>query len=179
MEPNRLHLHGRIPSHGQSYTGASIVNPTTHTITYIEIKSQRERHTINRKELAAINLALEANKFDHILSILTDSTFDINTIRPYAIDPLIFTHHPHKHLLQLARGIIHTRDNMEYKTHIGKVKSHTGVTRNDEADTAARNVVEGHNTSNIIFTYADPPVRGLRTWSQIRTTSELAKNPHL
>jgi len=44
---------------------------------------------------------------------------------------------------------------MGYKTHIGKVESHTGVTHNDEADTAARNVVEGHKTPDIIFTDAD------------------------
>ncbi len=57
---------------------------------------------------------------------------------------------------------------MEYKTHIGKVKSHTGITDNDEADTAARNVVDGHIPPDIIFTDADPPVGGLRTWPQIR-----------
>jgi len=79
-------------------------------------------------------MALEANKLDHNLSILTDSAFNINTIQRYAIAPLSFIHHPHKHLLQLADNIIHTRDNMGYKIHIGKVKSHTGVTHNDEAN---------------------------------------------
>jgi len=113
---------------GNPTLGTSIVNPTTHTTTHIEIKSRPERHTINRAELAAITLALEANKFDHTLSILTDSAFIINTIRKYAIDPLSFTHPPHKHLLQLAHGIIHTRDNTGYKTYIGKEKSYTGVT---------------------------------------------------
>ena len=49
---------------------------------------------------------------------------------------------------------------MGYKTHIGKVKSHTGVTHNDEVDIAARNVVEGHKTLDIIFPDADPPVGG-------------------
>lgn len=57
---------------------------------------------------------------------------------------------------------------MGYKTHIGKVKSHTGVTHNDEADTTARNVVEGHISPDIIFTDADPPMGGLRTWPQIQ-----------
>ena len=68
----------------------------------------------------AITIALEANKLDHNISILTDSAFSINTIRIYAIDPLSFIHHPHKHLLELADNIIHTRDKMGYKTHIGK-----------------------------------------------------------
>jgi len=48
------------------------------------------------------------------------------------------------------------------------VKSHTGVTHNDEADTTARNVAEGHKAPDIIFTGADPPVGGLRTWPQTR-----------
>jgi len=91
---------------------ASIVNPKTHTTTHIEIKSQPERHTINRTELAAITLALEANKHENTLSILTDSAFNINIIRRYAIDPLSFNHHPRKHLLQLADNLNHTRDNM-------------------------------------------------------------------
>ena len=53
---------------------------------------------------------------------------------------------------------------MGYKTHIGnKVKSHTGVTHNDEADAAARNVVEEHKPPVITFTDADPSVGGLRS----------------
>jgi hypothetical protein len=59
---------------------------------------------------------------------------------------------------------------MGYKTHIGKVKSHTGVTHDDEADTTARNVVEGHKTPNIIFIDADPPIEGFRNWRQTRKT---------
>jgi ribonuclease HI len=128
---------------GNHILGASIVDPRTQTTTHIEIKSQPKKHTINRAELAAITLALEANKNDHTLSILTDSAFSINTIRKYPIDPLCFDHHPHKELLQLADDIVRTRDNISYNTHIGKVKSHTGVTHNDEADTAACGVVEG------------------------------------
>ena len=96
----------------------------------------------------------------------------MNIIRKYAIDPLSFTHHPHKNLLQLADDIIHAMDNMGYKTQIDKVKSHTGVTHNDEEDTSTRNVVEGHKAPNIHFTYANPPVGGLPTWPQIRATSQ-------
>ena len=81
---------------GNPTLGASIVNPSTQATTHIEIKSQPERHSINRAEIAAIILALEANKHDHTLSILTDSAFSINTIRKYAIDPLSFIHHPTK-----------------------------------------------------------------------------------
>ena len=139
------------------------MDPATHTTTHIEIKSHHERHTINRAELAAITLALEANRENSTLSILTDSAFSINTLQKYAIYPLSFIHHPHKDLLKLADDIIRTRDTLEYKTHIGKVKSHTGVTHHDEADEVARSVVEGHTKPDKIFTGTDPSVWGLRT----------------
>jgi ribonuclease HI len=151
---------------------ASKVNPRTQTTTHIEIKSQLERHTINRAELAAIALALEANNHDHTLSILTNGAFGINTIRKYAVDPLSFNPHPHKELLQLADDIVRTKDHMGYSTHIGKIKSHTGVKHKDEADTGARGVVEGRKTPHVIFAYADPYIRGLRTWPQIRETKK-------
>ncbi len=61
---------------------------------------------------------------------------------------------------------------MGYSTHIGKVKSHTGVTHNDEANAAARGAVEGKTTPDITFADANPPIRGLRTWPQIRGTKK-------
>ena len=76
--------------------GASIVNPKTQTTTHIEIKSQPERHTINKAELAAITVALDLHKDSSQIQILTDSAFSINTLRNYAIDPLRYAHHPHK-----------------------------------------------------------------------------------
>ncbi len=42
---------------GKDILGAGVVNPRTQTITHIDIKSQQERHTINRAELAAITVA--------------------------------------------------------------------------------------------------------------------------
>ena len=102
--------------------GTTILNPIMQTITYIKIKSQPERDTINRAELAAITLALDINKCKPILSILTDSAFSIDIIRKYAINHLSLTHHPHKDLLQVADNIFSTRDNMGYNTHILKVK---------------------------------------------------------
>ena len=59
---------------------------------------------------------------------------------------------PHKDFLKLADDIVRTIDNMGYNTHIGKVKSHTGVTHNDGVDTAARSVVEGQKIPDITFT---------------------------
>ncbi len=71
--------------------GAGVVNPRANTITHIEIESQAKRHTINRAELAAITVALRIeNTADH-LSILTNNSFCINTIRNYIIYPVSYT----------------------------------------------------------------------------------------
>jgi hypothetical protein len=50
---------------GNSTLGAGVTNPNTLITTHIDIKSQPERHTINRAELAAIAVALR-NKIQKI-----------------------------------------------------------------------------------------------------------------
>ena len=62
------------------------MNPRKFSITHIDIKSQPERHTINRAELAAIVVALKHENTEDHMNVLTDSSFCINTIRNYAID---------------------------------------------------------------------------------------------
>jgi hypothetical protein len=115
-------------------------------------------------ELAAITTTLDLYKLGPTLSILTDSAFSINNLRNYISDPHKFIHHQHKDLVILANNITHTRDKLEYTTHIGRVKSHTGVTHNDEADAGGRGDVEGTKTLGITFTAVDPPIGRLRTW---------------
>ena len=44
---------------GNPTLGDDVVNPKTNSITYIDIKSQPEKYTINRAELAAIVVALK------------------------------------------------------------------------------------------------------------------------
>jgi len=57
----------------------------------------------------------------------------------------------------------------QFKTHVGKVKSHTDIEYNEAADKAARAVVDGEASLDITFDEADPPVGGLKTWPQIRS----------
>ena len=145
-----------------------MVNPRTNTITHIDIKSQPERHTINRAKLTAIAVALKQENTEIHMSILTDSSFCINTIRNYTIDPTSYNQHLHKDLLQLTNQLLTDRNHKQLKTRIGKVKSHTDVEYNETADKVARAVVDGEHTPNITFEEADPPIWGLRTWPQIR-----------
>ena len=133
------------------------MDPTTKTTTHIESKSQPERHTINRAELTVITTTLDLYKYAPTLSIRAGNAFSINNLRNYISDPHNCIHHKHRDLLILADNIIHIRDKLRYTTHIGKVKSHTGVARNDEANAGAHCVVVGTKIPDIPFTTADPP----------------------
>jgi ribonuclease HI len=92
------------------------------------------------------------------MSILADSSFCINTIRNYTIDPASYNQHLHKDLLQLTNQLLKDRHHTQLKTRIGKVKSHTDVEYNETADKAARAVVDGDHTQEITFEEADPPI---------------------
>ena len=139
------------------------MDPKHSTIINIEKKSQPERHTINKAELAAITTALDLHRHAPSLSILTDSAFSINNLRNFSSQPHAFHNHQHKDLLKLADNIIRERDLKGYITHIGKVKSHIGVVYNDVADEGGRKVVDGKQRPDTTFTDAGPPIGGLRT----------------
>jgi ribonuclease HI len=145
---------------GNNTLGAGVVNPRTGHVTHIAIKAQKERHTINRAELAAITTALR-----------TENTEDTNTIRNYTIDPASYNNHIHKDLLNLTDQLLRARETKHLKTYIGKVKSHTDIEYNEAADKAAREVVEGEAPPDVIFDETDLPVGGLRTWPQIKRTT--------
>jgi ribonuclease HI len=145
-----------------------VVNPRTNSITHIDVKSQPKRHAINRAELAAIVVALQHENTENHMSILTDNTSCINTIRNYTIDPASYNQQLHKDLLQLINQLLKDRNHKQLKTHIGKVKSHADMEYNETTDKAARAVVDGEPTPDIAFEDADPPIGGLRTWPQIR-----------
>ena len=155
---------------GNNILGAGVFNPRTQHVTHTDIKSQKERHGINRAELAAITMALRMKNTEVHLKILADSSLCINTIRNYTIDPASYKRHLHKDLLNLTDQPLRARDLKQLKTHIGKVKSRTDIEYNEAADTAARAVVDGKAPPDITFDETDPPVGGLRTWPQIRYT---------
>jgi len=95
---------------------ASIVNPSTHTTTHIDVKLQPERHTINIAELTAITITLELYQDPPQLHILTDNAFSVNTIRNYINDPLNYKHHPHRDLLMTANNHIQIRERLGLAT---------------------------------------------------------------
>ena len=55
------------------------------------------------------------------MSILTDNSFRINTIRNYTIDPAAYNQHLHKDLLKLRNQLLKDREYKQLKTHIAEV----------------------------------------------------------
>ena len=118
----------------------------------IAVRSDTERHTIYRAELVAITVALREAIHLPSLHILTttssstrwgwarttpatsDSLFCIYSLRNFIVSPSRYTDHLHRHLIEAATDIIRTRDAAGKETHIGKVKSHTGVKYNEVSD---------------------------------------------
>jgi hypothetical protein len=62
-------------------------------------------------------------------------------MRNYALNPSRYHSHLHEAHLHLTDTLLRERELHGLLTHIGKVKSHTGVRYNDMADEAARAVV--------------------------------------
>ena len=156
--------------------GAAVVFPEDRTIK-IEVKSSPIRHTINRAELVAITVALREAHDMPSIRILTDSAFCIHCIRNHISSPASYTDHLHRSLLEAADALIKTRDDRGFRTHIGKVKSHTGVKYNDEADEGAKQIATLEEEANVEFSEYDPPAGGLRTWPYIRTPNEREGEP--
>ena len=141
----------------------------------IEIRSKSERHTINRAELASILVALRESSEDEIVKILTDSLFCTYSIRNYIHNPYRYRHHLHKDLIKATTELIKVRDGLA--THIGIVKSHTGVIYNDAADAAAKDVASQKMAADTVFDELEPTVGGLRTWPIVRTPSPSTDEP--
>jgi ribonuclease HI len=116
---------------GNPILGAAVVSPARGTTIHIRVNSNTERHTINRGELAAITVALQQNRTAPQLYILTDSSFCINSMRNYALNPSRYHSHLHEAHLHLTDTLLRERELQGYHTHIWKVKSHTGIRYND------------------------------------------------
>ena len=81
--------------------------------------------------------------------------------------------HTHVDLLRVVDDYLREREARQYRTRIGKVKSHTNIEYNDAADAGAKDVATGKVPPDIIFDEADPERRGLRTWlTQHQTDSQ-------
>ncbi len=81
---------------------------------------------------------------------------------------MTFEDHPHKELLHQIDTLLKHREHLRHHTLIAKVKSHTGIKYNDQADHIAHGVVEHQIAPELTYEAADPPIGG---------TKSMAANP--
>ena len=94
--------------------------------------------TNNRAELAAIHMALEDAPSTEDVTIYTDSLCSIQSIRKMIDFPLRMTESKHRELLEAIVKQLMRRAQRSCTTRILKVRSHSGIRGNDEADAIAK-----------------------------------------
>ena len=107
---------------------------------------QGATNTITRAELVAISCALDVAMGEDCV-IATDSKASMHMIQNQLLNPARHRQHAHRELLaDIARRLL-ARAAAGHSTHIVKVKAHTGVHGNEQADqlaNAARNPLDCH-----------------------------------
>ena len=95
-------------------------------------------YTNNRAELVAIMVALEAHPDSDDLTIYTDSLGSLQNIRKQIDHPTRLRECKHQKLLEDIVARLGARAMAGSQTHLYKVRSHTGIKGNDEADRLAK-----------------------------------------
>lgn len=111
-------------------------------------------NTINRAELSALHLALtlqEVVTYEEELTIYTDSLCSIQMINKIIREPRRMKESKHLEMLQAIAMALKLRAKAGGTTTIHKVKSHSGVEGNDQADKGAADMAKGHPASEPAF----------------------------
>eukprot|EP00798_Chlamydomonas_sp_ICE-L_P014832 gene14832-biopygen23857 len=100
---------------------------------------------INRAELVAIQQALIHSEIDEELTIYSDSLCSLQLINLHIYHPSRTRENKHRDLLQDIAIHIINKQNAAATTRLLKVRSHSGIIGNDEADTLAKEATTGYN----------------------------------
>jgi ribonuclease HI len=123
---------------GTTSIGAGVYNATTKGCTRINPGGKGSTHTNNRAELVALLVALQAHALGTDLTIYTDSLCSIQNIRQMMDRPHMMRESKHKALIEQIVQILAQRAMAGGHTYLKKVRSHTGIHGNDEADRLAK-----------------------------------------
>jgi ribonuclease HI len=104
------------------------------------VTSTPPSHTLNRAELAGIDIGLQLGR-THLLS---ESACSLRLIQGYLNCPSAYSHNIHRDTLLTITHTLQTRCDASIRTHLGKIKAHNHSQGNDLADTLANQVADGH-----------------------------------
>ena len=127
---------------GTTSIGAGIYNATTKGCTRINPGGKGSTHTNNRAELVALQVALLTFPADQDTTIYTDSLCSIQNIRQMLDKPHMMRESKHRALVEQIVQIMAQRAMAGGHTYMKKVRSHTGIHGNDEADRLAKEATD-------------------------------------
>jgi ribonuclease HI len=141
--PSKIGAAVYVPVAGMSYT----INPG----------GQGATRTNNRAELVAIHQAITNINHSTNLTLHTDSLCSLQLIKKMVHDPTTARHSIHAELLHSIRDHLTQRILHGARTTLCKVRSHTGIHGNDQADCLARKAAEHPTLTNYTDTTGETP----------------------
>ena len=127
---------------GAPVLGAAVFHAKTNTIQYVNATGSAECNTVVRAELVAIHQALKTYRNQNKIHILTDSLTAIQQILLLHSRPHITARDHHYTLLTEIAHILEYTGSRKMPTTIQKVQAHSGIWGNEQADKAAKAVVD-------------------------------------
>lgn len=179
---------------GCSALGAAVYDARAHRTWTVDPAGVDATNTITRAELSAIRQALiystgqpegdtgalppEAVPRVHLF---TDSLASMHLIQKMLRKPYLLRESKHLAILTCIRTLLLARAQHGYHTHIYKVKSHSGVRGNDEADKGAVRVAKGESRPDCKEDSDNEPYRrlwwiSLGEWFAANLTGAIKRN---
>jgi ribonuclease HI len=141
--------------------GAGVYNATTKGCTRINPGGKGSTHTNNRAELVALHVALVSYPVDQDLTIYTDSLCSIQNTRKMLDTPHQMKESKHRVVVEQLVQILAQRAMAGGHTYLKKVRSHTGIHGNDEADRLAKEATDPNMPIDTHTTHGETAHEGM------------------
>jgi hypothetical protein len=140
LELAGLRLHLRLQKGRLLPPLAVVTHSASETRVRIMLTSTPPSHTINRAELAGIDIGLQLNH----TCLLTDNACSLRLIQGFMNCPSAFRHHIRRDALALITHTLKTCCTPCIRTRLGIIKVHNHTIGNGLANTLANQVSDGH-----------------------------------